>query len=77
MCVLFVNVEALQHCVLGLSVYGSISGEALRFRILPIMAVIKINKQLIDRPCFQFRPIISVATSYSGEDTLPARVPMV
>lgn len=54
---------------LGLSVYSSISGGALRFRILPIMAVIKINKQLIDRPCFQFPPIISGAMSHSREDS--------
>lgn len=53
---------------LGLSVYSAISGGALRFRILPIMAVIKINRQLIDRPCFQFPPIISGgAMSHSWE----------
>lgn len=53
---------------LGLSVYSSISGGALRFRILPIMTIIKINKQLIDRPCFKFPPIISGAMSLSRED---------
>lgn len=40
------------------SVYSFISGEALSLKILPIIAVIKVNKQLIDSSCFQFPPLI-------------------
>lgn len=40
------------------SVYSFISGEALSLKILPIIAVIKVNKQLIDSSCFQFPPFI-------------------
>lgn len=53
----------------GLFLNIPLSAEALHFRILPITDYIKINKQLIDRPCFQFRLIISGVMLHSREDT--------
>lgn len=62
---------------LGLCVYSSISAGALSYKIVPIMAVVEINKLFIDRPGFQFPPLTSGAMPKPREESLLTPVPTV